>query len=187
MGDNKVNHARAVGRVGQRHGMILILEWIGSDKNRRAVFRCMCDCGKECEKKSIALKSTASCGCYGRKRQSEGRLLHGHSKRNGNVTGIYHSWQSMHSRCKNPNNKDFKWYGGKGVSVCDRWGDFRAFLSDMESGWYIGATIDRVDSDGNYNPDNCRWIDREENARRAQVEKSALNGERSLRHERGRK
>jgi hypothetical protein len=76
----------------------------------------------------------------------------------------------MKNRCANPKARNFEWYGGKGVKVCDRWRDsFENFLNDMGPKPAPGFAIDRIDSDGDYEPENCRWLSMSENTRRARV------------------
>lgn len=74
---------------------------------------------------------------------------------------LYSTWKSMKARCNNPNVWCYHRYGGKGIKVCERWNDFLLFLEDMEESFQEGLTLDRKDSNGNYEPSNCRWADRE--------------------------
>lgn len=85
---------------------------------------------------------------------------------------IYFSWQSMKKRCCNPNCKDFKWYGGKGIKICDEWrNDYLKFREwSLENGHITGLTIDRVDNTKDYEPSNCRWVTQSENSKKMQRE-----------------
>jgi hypothetical protein len=98
------------------------------------------------------------------------RTVHGHSRKRGERTGTttYYIWAAMLQRCTNPRNKDWKLYGGRGITVCERWLSFSNFLADMGEK-PDGLSVDRINVDGNYEPDNCRWATAHEQAHNKRV------------------
>jgi hypothetical protein len=156
--------------TGQRFGRLTVLHRAPANDSRgRSRWRCRCDCGDEtivrCD--HLAGKhgpSTVSCGCFGKeqsgRRIAATNLAHGEAKRSG-FSPEYRCWEGMLKRCRGgPDDKNFKYYGARGITVCKRWHDYSAFLADMGRKPGPKYTIDRINNDKGYEPDNCRWVTR---------------------------
>lgn len=146
--------------AGQRFGRLTVIREHGRDKDARAMWYCACDCGviKPIASRCLLYGTTYSCGCLRRERAVARNTTHASF---GSPT--HYSWQAMRIRCRNPRSKDYHRYGGRGIVICDRWDKFENFLADMGER-PVGKTLDRRDNDGNYEPSNCKWSTRKEQA-----------------------
>lgn len=146
--------------IGKKYGRLIVLNKEPSQKTRSTMWKCQCECGNIVVVRADSLKRklTQSCGCLCKEKIT---------KHNMCKTKLYIAWDAMKQRCYNKNNKRYKHYGGRGIKICDEWLDkengFINFYNwSMQNEYADNLTIDRIDVNGNYEPDNCRWITNKE-------------------------
>ncbi len=159
---NSCGHLRSEEfNVGQKIGRWTIIKRI--EKISPIIYLCKCDCGtiKEVAKTSLTKKRSLSCGCLRKEKLSKKMTKHNKSK-----TKLYKVWYGIKERCLNSREVDYKYYGGRGIKMSDEWrNDFMAFYNwSMANGYKENLTIDRINNDGNYEPNNSRWVDRKKQA-----------------------
>jgi len=138
--------------IGRRFHRLVVVSKAEPEKQRTR-WNCVCDCGKDHIVKSKYLLNgeVKSCGCL--KYDATANQTHGMSN-----SPIYHVWFQMKQRCNNVNNTDYFLYGGRGITVCDRWSkSFENFFEDMAPGYSKGLSLDRINNDKDYSPENCQW------------------------------
>lgn len=147
---------------GKKFGRLTVVKPVRKAGKEQLFYECLCDCGvvKVILAQSIRTGNTQSCGCLQKERRATATLRHGMSH-----TPIHNTWMSMKQRCFDKNCKAYPDYGGRGITVCERWMTFENFLADMGQPPQEGMTLDRFpDNDGNYEPCNVRWATKKEQA-----------------------
>lgn len=162
---------RALQLQGKVFKRLTVIKRLENNSQGQSRWLCQCSCGNTTKTVGSKLTSgrTTSCGCLGLENATQAKIKHGDAPfAQEKRTRLYRTWAAMKRRCYNPNVKAWPWYGGKGVTVCPEWHDYAAFKAwALTSGYDDDLEIDRIDSGGNYSPDNCQWITGFENKSRS--------------------
>lgn len=157
--------------TGQHFGRLTVIKRAANDKYDNARWLCKCECGAEKIVTCQGLRGgfVLSCGCYHKDKIRELNTTHG-----GSNTRLFSIWRGMRARCNKSRCEAYSYYGGRGIRICDEWNnDFASFRDwSLANGYDDSLTIDRIDTNGNYEPSNCRWVTRkvqQNNTRRTRL------------------
>lgn len=160
--------------IGKKFGRLMVLEGAGRSKRSEDLYRCECECGvcKIIRGRHLRARTIKSCGCLSAEMAKERATTHGMTK-----TPTFSTWLSMQQRCTNPNHPSYKYYGDRGITVCNEWKkSFSSFLKDMGIR-PKGTSIDRFpNNNGNYEPGNCRWATPQEQCRNRRLRNDNKTG-----------
>lgn len=160
--------SKRIDLTGQRFGRLVVNQFAGANKNRESMWICKCDCGRCITTRGSSLRNgeTKSCGCLhselSKKIAGENFTTHGKTD-----TRLFRIWSKMVARTEDPKQDHFDCYGGRGIRVCEEWrNSFQAFYDwAVNNGYKAGLSIDRIDVNGDYSPENCKWSTMKEQSR----------------------
>jgi hypothetical protein len=156
-----------------KFGRLKVVREAGVAKNGDALWECECACGEKIVARACNLRSgnTSSCGCLFKEKHTTHGLSH---------LPEYCVWEGIVQRCTNPKSASYEYYGGRGITICDRWRDFENFFKDMGPRQNKELSIDRIDPNGNYEKSNCRWASKKDQALNTRNFKTSKTGVRGV-------